>query len=159
MSRRLTPLAALVMAACVVPATPIPVRGNLEPLAGEWSGYDSSAETARQGSIVFTLKAGTDTASGDVLMIPNREELGPSAPTRIDPPGPGPRVIRINFVRCEGNEVTGWMNPYPDPDTGEATYTTFTGIIKGNRLEGTYVAYGESSGRQSTGKWSVKRKE
>jgi hypothetical protein len=159
MSRPLVLLAALAMAACVAPGTPIPVRGNLEPLVGEWTGYYSSLETGRKGSIVFTLKAGADTASGDVLMIPNQEQLGPTAPTRFDQPGPGPRMVQINFVRCEGNEVTGWMNPYPDPDTGEQTYTTFTGVINGNRLEGSFVAYTELSGRRSTGKWSVKRKQ
>ena len=159
MIRHVAPLTTLVAAACVAASTPVPVRGNLTPLVGEWSGYYTSVETGRQGSIEFTLKAGTDTASGDVLMIPNREDLGPSAPNRFeDPTAPRPRLLQINFVRCEGSEVTGWMNPYPDPDTGEQTYTTFTGIIHGGRLEGTYVAYVETSGRRLTGKWSVKRK-
>jgi hypothetical protein len=161
MKRRLAFLpAALLAAACNAPGSPIPVRGNLEPLIGEWSGYYTSVEAGRQGAISFTLAPGRDTASGDVLMIPNRESLGPSAPDRMaDPPAPGPRVLRINFVRCEGNEVTGWMSPYPDPDTGEQTFTTFTGIVKGARLEGTYVAYRELSGRRATGKWSVKREQ
>ncbi len=42
-----------------------------------------------------------------------------------------PRVIKISFVRCEGKEVTGWLEPYPDPETGETTSTTFEGVLEG----------------------------
>lgn len=70
-----------------------------------------------------------------------------------------PRILKISFVRCEGNAVTGWLEPYPDPDTGEKTSTTFDGTIKGNRLEGTFVSYLELSNKRRTGKWLVNRKK
>jgi hypothetical protein len=155
---RLVVVAAMVLTACTAPGSPVPVRGHLDPLIGEWSGSYFSSETGRHGSIVFTLRAGQDTATGDVLMVPNRDDLGPSAPRRVeDPLQPTPRLLQINFVRCEGKQVTGWMNPYPDPETGEKTYTTFTGTIQDGTLEGTFVAYLELSGRRSTGTWSVER--
>jgi hypothetical protein len=127
-------------------------------LVGEWSGFYSSVETGRRGSILFTLKASQDTAFGDVLMIPNREDFGPTAPRPFaDPSRENSHVLQINFVRCEGTAVTGWMNPYRDPDTGDTTYTTFTGTINNDELVGTFVAVGEATGNRLTGTWKVKR--
>ena len=37
--------------------------------------------------------------------------------------------------------------------------TTFDGLIKGNKLEGTFVSYLELSGKRRTGKWIVNRKK
>jgi hypothetical protein len=148
-----------VAAACVGPSLPVPVRGSVEPLVGHWVGEYSSSETGRSGSIVFTLEAGRDTASGDVLMVPANVEM--SSPTaKIDDPGyRRPQVIKISFVRCEGNEVTGWLEPYPDPDTGEKLSTTFDGTIKGDRLQGQFVSYSEVTGQRRVGKWVVDRKK
>lgn len=151
--------AALLVAACGAPGSPVPVRGNVEQLVGEWVGEYTSTETGRSGSIVFTLAAGRDTAVGDVLMVPANIEM-PTAPIRTDDPVQRtPRVIKISFVRCEGNEVTGWLEPYPDPDTGEKTSTTFEGVVKGDRLQGKFVSYLELSGRRRLGTWVVNRKK
>lgn len=144
--------------ACVGPGLPVPVRGSVEPLVGEWVGEYSSRKTGRSGSIVFTLEAGKDTAKGDVLMVPANIELPPPVLKTDDPNYRNPRVLKISFVRCEGSEVTGWLDPYLDPDTGEKTATTFDGLIKGDRLEGTFASYLELSGRRRVGKWIVTRK-
>ena len=149
---------ALLLVGCSAPSTPVPVRGSVEPLVGEWVGDYQSQETGRSGSIVFTLTAGTDTAQGDVLMIPANADSPPAAPRTEDPMARSPRILKISFVRCEGNSVTGWLDPYPDPDTGEKTSTTYEGVIKGNKLEGTFVSYLELSGRRRSGTWSVSRK-
>ncbi len=151
--------ALILVAACVGPGMPVPVRGSIEPLVGEWIGEYSSTETGRSGSIVFTLEAGKDTAKGDVLMVPANIALPPAAIRTDDPNYRSPRVIRISFVRCEGNDVTGWLEPYPDPDTGEKASTTFDGRIKGDRLEGQFVSYLEISGQRRVGKWVVTRKK
>lgn len=148
---------AMLLGGCQAASLPVPVRGTLEPLVGEWVGEYSSPETGRGGSIVFKLEAGRDTAYGDVLMIPANIDL-PSTARSTDPTGRPPRVLQISFVRCEGNAVTGWLDPYPDPDTGESTATTFDGTIKGDRLEGTFVSFLERSGTRRTGKWTVTRK-
>ncbi|MGE0439293.1 MAG: hypothetical protein AB7L66_02445 [Gemmatimonadales bacterium] len=147
------------LGACHVTSSPVPVRGSVEPLVGEWAGEYVSKETGRTGSIVFTLEAGADTARGDVLMIPQNPEYPPtSVPRTDDPVVRAPRVLKISFVRCEGAEVTGWLDPYPDPDTGEKTTTTFEGVIRGNKLEGTFVSFLEMSGKRRSGTWSVTRK-
>ncbi len=154
-------VSAALMAAigCVGPGTPVPVRGSVEPLVGRWVGEYSSNESGRSGSIVFTLEAGRDTATGDVLMVPANIDVPPATVRTNDPNDRSPRVIRISFVRYEGNEVTGWLEPYPDPDTGERTSTTFEGLIKGDRLEGQFTSYLELSGRRRVGKWTVSRKK
>lgn len=150
---------AIAVAGCGVPGTPVPVRGNVNVLVGEWVGEYISGETGRNGSIVFTLAAGKDTALGDVLMVPANIEM-PTAPVRTDDPVQRtPRVIKISFVRCEGKEITGWLEPYPDPDTGEKTSTTFEGILAGDKLEGKFVSYLELSGRRRVGTWAVSRKK
>ena len=106
---------------CHPTAAPVPVRGTVDPLVGEWLGEYSSSETGRSGSIVFKLTAGRDTATGDVLMIPGNVDIPTAMPNTNDPNYRGPRILKISFVRCEGNEVSGWLEPYPDPDTGEST--------------------------------------
>lgn len=142
---------------CNVQGSPVPVRGNAEVLVGEWSGHYRSDITGRNGSIVFTLQAGRDTAYGDILMIPVNFEH--RADTRVpDLNGPSPQVLRISFVGCESQEVSGWLDPYRDPDTGEKIYTSFQGILKGDVLTGTFVSQGETTGPRLQGSWSVKRK-
>jgi len=147
------------LAACGAPGMPVPVQGNLEPLVGDWVGEYWSADAARSGSIVFTLAAGRDTAMGDVMMVPANIEPATTPPRSDDPLLRTPRILKISFVRCEGSAVTGWLDPYPDPDTGEKTSTTFDGIIKGDKLEGTFVSILDLSGKRRTGKWMVTRKK
>ena len=64
---RLLAPTALLAAACVYHGTPVPVTGDTRTLEGEWEGTYSSEQTGRSGSILFHLKAGTDSAWGDVL--------------------------------------------------------------------------------------------
>jgi len=66
--------ALLLAGACTYHGTPVPVVGDTRSLSGEWEGTYSSEQTGRSGSIMFHLKAGTDSAWGDVLMIP--EQIG-----------------------------------------------------------------------------------
>jgi len=147
------------LTACSAPQSPVPVRGKVDPLVGEWTGEYTSRETGRSGSIVFTLVAGKDTATGDVLMVPNNQESPPAAPRADDATRRSPRLLKISFVHCEGNEVTGWLDPYPDPDTGEKTATTFEGTIKGDKLQGRFISYLELSGVRRVGTWVVTRKK
>ena len=155
----LTLLGLVGLAGCATPGAPIPVRGDVSPLVGRWEGDYSSAETGRVGSIVFTLGAGRDTASGDILMIPANAETPGDGIRAADPARRSPQVLKVSFVRCEGNAVTGWLDPYTDPDTGERVYTTFEGVLKNDRLEGTFTSLAELSGRRTAGTWMVKRKK
>src|SRR5205814_1297055 len=66
-------LLSLALVACGASRSPVPLVGtsnDLSPLAGDWAGDYSSAASGRSGSISFTLRAATDSAFGDVTMIP-----------------------------------------------------------------------------------------
>src|SRR3989442_15893302 len=69
----LTVLLLPALAACGASRSPVPLVGaatDVAALAGEWVGDYSSVESGRSGSISFTLRAATDSAFGDVVMIP-----------------------------------------------------------------------------------------
>jgi hypothetical protein len=155
--------AAGLAAACSSAPAPVPVAGSdmeIAALAGEWSGYYSSPATGRTGSIVFNLEAGRDTAYGDVTMIPRgwTKPLGPmDDPAAEARDAPAPRVLTIAFVRVEGNEVSGTMEPYEDPDCRCGVYTTFTGLVRGDVIEGWFRAR-MAIGAVYEGSWLVQRK-
>lgn len=154
-------VAVMLGAGCTYQGTPVPVVGDTQLLEGEWDGTYSSEQVGRSGSIQFQLKAGTDSAYGDVLMIPARmEEV--QLPTVAFVPGQfrkTPHLLKISFVRCEGGDVTGRIDPYVDPDTGEQIYTTFEGRLRGKEFQGTFSTYYPGSSRALTGKWLVTRRK
>ena len=69
--RRSILLLLLPLLACQTkPSQPVPVVGptsDVARLAGEWDGFYESDDGSRGGSIDFHLKAGSDSAVGDVL--------------------------------------------------------------------------------------------
>jgi len=151
--------ALLIGAGCTYQGTPVPVTGEVALLEGDWDGTYSSRETGRTGSIMFRLVAGTDSAYGDVLMIPSRPETMsmPGAPQIPEASRKMPRALAISFVRCEDGEVTGRLDPYLDPDTGERVYTTFEGRLRDHEFRGTFTSLYPGSGHRVTGTWFVKR--
>lgn len=151
----------LLASACLWHGTPVPVAGDFSRFAGEWDGTYSSIETGRSGSIIFQLIAGTDSAYGDVLMAPTQGQgaMTPQDQRRAGVAVPAPHALRIAFVRSEGERVTGTLEPYPDPVTGEVLHTRFTGRLRGDEIKGTYSSLATVSGRLVTGDWSVKRKK
>ncbi len=166
MSRHLSfALLASVLLGCAANPSPVPVEAagsDLGALAGRWEGSYSSAQTGRSGSIVFTLEAGHDTATGDVLMIPSNSDrpLRPAGQDKIQPQqaAPMPSVLTIRFVRLQGDEVRGELLPYQAPDCDCMLETVFTGRLSGGRIEGTFTTYGERQPAPSTGHWQVRRK-
>jgi len=160
----LTLLSALTLGACGASRSPVPLVGSsndVSALAGEWAGDYSSAESGRSGSISFTLRAATDSAFGDVVMIP--AGLGrPLMPWRGEnmtgaAQVPTPTVLTIRFVRVEQGHVSGTLDPYADPQTGSRLITTFSGELKGNTIAGTYTTRLPSGDAQS-GRWTVQRR-
>jgi hypothetical protein len=153
---RVQGLLVLVVAAagCRAAVSPVPVQGTVEQLVGEWAGDYFNTATGRRGSILFRLEAGKDTAQGDVLLTPNTQY---TAPQKLDEPWwkTSSQVLQISFVRCDVDEVSGWMKPYPDPETGELTYTEFTGSIRRDTLRGRYEAFVKTTGKRTTGTWTV----
>jgi hypothetical protein len=157
-------LIAALGAACSTAAGPVPVvadRAGLLQIAGEWSGNYDSPVVDRHGTIIFKLEAGRDTANGDVTMVPRgwTRPLGPMEhPAAAARDAPVPEVLRIRFVRVEYGVVSGTLEPYKDPDCGCAVYTTFTGRLMGDVIEGSFTAR-PAHGPAYEGTWRVQRKK
>ena len=160
----LLPLVAFALSACGASHTHVPLVGassEVAALTGEWAGEYSSGESGRSGSISFTLRSLDDSAFGDVVMIPTG--LGrPVKPYSEQPVAgsntPSPTtVLKIRFVRVEQGHVSGTLDAYADPQTGERLFTTFTGELKGNTIEGTYTTRLQT-GVTQTGRWSVQKR-
>ena len=160
MSRYVAMALAVVVLGCGAPGTPVPISGSstdLAALAGEWSGQYSSLETGRSGSIVFRLTAGTDSATGDVMM----SAMTSGGPRGGDPGVPSlttpPLVISIRFVRIEGGRVSGRLDPYVEPTCNCQLITVFEGRLSGSKLEGTYTTR-SPVGQEQRGRWEVTRR-
>ena len=151
------------LSACSASRSPVPLVAaspDVSALVGEWAGDYSSAESGRSGSISFTLRSARDTAFGDVIMIP-AAGARPLMPYRQQSPGvnqtPETTVLTIRFVRVQEGLVSGTLDPYADPQTGARLFTTFSGELKGNTIDGTYTTR-LPSGETQTGRWSVQRR-
>jgi hypothetical protein len=157
-------LIAAVGAACSTAPGPVPVvadQAELQQLAGEWYGDYESPVVDRRGTIIFKLEAGRDTANGDVTMVPRgwTRPLGPvEQPAAAAHDAPIPEVLQIRFVRVEYGVVSGTLEPYKDPDCGCAVYTTFTGRLMGDSIEGTFTSR-PGHGPAYEGTWRVQRKK
>jgi hypothetical protein len=157
-------LCAALVACHSAPSQPVPVigaPGEINALAGEWNGSYEAEDGSRSGSIDFHLKAGTDTAVGDVLMIPRgwgRPLEAYDRPSGIAPDAPPARTLTIRFVRVQGDTVSGRLDPYRDPTCGCRLLTTFRGRLNGNTLRGRYETLHEEAGNVVRGKWEAERK-
>src|SRR6267378_4811391 len=113
---------------------------DLNPLVGEWRGIYSSTETGRNGTIAFTLRAAESAASGNVVMLPRADSSFAANHAPVDPSIPNVReVLTIHFVRKEGSNVVGTLDPYLDPQCACQVITTFQGAFRDrSTIEGTY---------------------
>jgi len=163
-SPALPTLLMLALTACGAARAPVPLVGasaDIGALTGEWAGDYSSAESGRSGSITFTLRAAGDTAFGDVVMVPrgwgralvpwNQPSVAGSGQAQAS------TVLTIRFVRVERGHVSGTLDPYAEPQTGERLFTTFTGELNGSTIAGTYTTR-LPSGETQSGRWSVQRR-
>ena len=139
---------------------PVPLEGpkqDLQALAGEWSGRYWS-EGSRHGTLTFRLRAGSDTARGEVNMSfapalelygeRPEEDLSRAPCTTLD----------ITIVRVRGATVRGSLAPYWDPDCDCRTRTVFEGQLTGDSVGGTFTSRRESSDVPAlTGSWFVVR--
>jgi hypothetical protein len=134
---------------------------DLNPLVGEWRGAYSSTETGRSGTIAFTLRAGESSASGNVVMIPRADSLLTEAERDLvtNVSTPGREVLKIHFIRKEGGNLSGTLDPYRDPECACPVTTTFQGSFSDARtIEGTFTTVPSVAGRNVTGgKWKVTR--
>ncbi len=155
---------ALVSCASVPP--PVELGGkeaDLRPLVGTWAGTYSYLGSGRRGTIRMVLQvdaaADATIAFGDVLMVPNqiaepRQKPGSEVPTT---PLPTSQALGVRFVSVEGGTVSGTMEPYTDPDSGNLLSTTFSGRVRGDVIEGIFLASGGTANVPRRGTWRVER--
>jgi hypothetical protein len=134
---------------------------DLAPLVGVWRGTYTNPQTGRTGTIAFTLRAGESFASGNVVMIPKPDSLLTPEERELlsDMPSGGRSVLKFQFLRKEGTNLTGTLVPYRSPDCDCITNTTFLGVFKDERtIEGTFTNVPSKAGSTITsGTWKVTR--
>jgi hypothetical protein len=154
----------LVTAACV-PMSRVPLQatpGALEILAGEWVGEYESPALGRRGRIEFTLKAGTDDAYGEVLMVPRGSKAAyqPSQyyEGQAQPYLPASERLTIRFIRASNGSLTGMLDRYWDPDRTCFALTSFNGYAEEGIVRGTFRTTFECGAGEATGTWTAQRK-
>jgi len=151
---------ALIGASCIARQTPVPLAASdadLGRLAGEWKGSYEGDATGRSGSIVFRIRAGSDTAFGDVVMVPKPLNVVSTDRLATARRPDSPRALTIHFVRISGDTIRGRLDPYPDPETGELVVTTFTGWLRDIRTFAGIFVTTAGNGAQQGGRWKVTR--
>ena len=137
-------------------------KTELQKLAGDWFGEYVSATTGRQGYISFSLKAGTDSAYGSIVMMaPQMEERNQPFLYNDEPRFSlkPVRILTMNFVVVDGNHVRGTLEPYLDLQCNCTVSTIFDGLLQGDDIAGTYTSMGSSTGTVTNGIWNVKRRK
>ena len=153
---------ALWVGACGISPSPAPVplegaAGDVLTLAGEWSGRYWS-EGGGHGTLTFQLRAGSDTARGEVRMTfaPALELYGDQAEESL--PRSPCTTLDITIVRVRGATIRGSLAPYWDPDCDCRTRTVFEGEVMGDSVAGTYASRRESSDAPAeSGRWFAVR--
>jgi len=134
---------------------------DVQPLVGVWRGSFGSAQTGRSGTVAFTLRAGESSAKGNVVLIPKPDSLltpeEREAPENVNMPGR--IVVPITFVRKEGGNLNGTLDPYTAPDCNCIVTTTFQGMFTdANTIEGSFTTVPSKAGATvSSGAWKVTR--
>jgi hypothetical protein len=136
---------------------------DLVPLVGNWAGEYGSQDIGRTGDISFVLRAGEVAAFGRIEMVARESQNTIVTPYRPMVNGslaiPASQLLRIHFVRKEGNKVVGLLDPYTDPGCACRVTTTFQGaFIDGRTIEGTYNTISDELAHVSAGgQWKVTR--
>jgi hypothetical protein len=153
----------LIAAGC----TPMPTvalqatPADLEMLAGDWLGEYESAALGRRGSIEFKLKAGTDEAFGDVLMVPSGRQMAYERQPHHTEDGPNvhaSELLTIRFIRASNGSLSGALDRYWDPDRNCFANTSFRGNVGKGVVEGTFTTTFECGVGDATGTWSASKK-
>lgn len=154
-------VSAAALVACSYAGTPVPLRGSavdISRLAGRWDGEFWSDESGRRGTLLFTIRAGNDTALGDVVLYSGMTEPVIAADAK-DPQhlrhSRAPEVLHVSFVAVQGEMLRGEIEPYIAPDCNCVVVTEFLGAIAGDSVQGRYDTRGP--GVRQTGRWSMRR--
>ncbi len=152
-------VAALVMA-CAVQPTPEPTPSQPADVAamnGYWIGEYSNTETGKSGSISMSLRSWSDSAAGDLVMVPR----GSTPFLAADVAGHVARgisaeVLHLSFSRVSGGMVEATVEPFFSPDCACTMTMVLQATIAKNQVAGEFVL---TSGRglRQQGRWSVER--
>jgi hypothetical protein len=131
---------------------------EVSALAGEWSGEYRNPETQRWGTIWFKLETARDTAFGDVLMIARETPTSEATAPEITPATP---ALAIKFVRVDGRQIMGSIEPYRPPECDCAMFMVLRGELTSDRIEGAFLVRrtsGESAPQAGTW-WATRRQK
>jgi hypothetical protein len=152
----------LFASACTYNSPPVLLDGpasDVAALAGTWEGTYAGGESQRTGTITFTIRAGKDTAYGDVLMETAMNESIVAADVesgRHATHARAPHVLLIKFVNVYRGYIDGTLEAYRAPDCDCIVETTFRGERFGEEIRGEFTTR-DPTGRYQTGTWKVKR--
>lgn len=159
--RTLAVLTAMLLAGCHSVNTGVRLQADpaaISSLAGDWSGEYWGGVGGRSGSLAFSLRSGSDSLYGDVLMHGGSGQLlVPAEPieqhrTHVRMP----ERLRIDFVIVRADSVRGTLEPYVAPECACTVGTTFLGAVRDDRMSGTFETRHE--GRVlATGRWAMRR--
>lgn len=146
------------------PMPAVPVEGSsrdLRWLAGDWAGEFASSRDSRRGRIAFSLRAGRDTAEGQVVFTGPPPPPGCSDPVSVatEPRAEAEIVLTIARVNVSDRAVAGWMRPYSDPALGCLMDAWFEGEATGDTLAGMYFSHpADAASSVRLGTWWVARR-
>jgi hypothetical protein len=134
---------------------------DVSPLVGEWKGEFVNVELGRKGTIAFALAAREEKAMGEVVLMsmnPTADTLRSSVVAGAAPAPSAKQVVKISFVRIEGDNVVGRTESYVHPACNCRVSSTFRGVLHGGQIDGTYVVVSSADPTvRFTGNWNVKR--
>ncbi len=161
MKIRTSCLALVLAAACAGQTASVRVAGDpvsVARLAGSWQGEYWGASGGRRGTMSFSLRTGSDSLYGDVLMTDDMGNIVRAAdPIEVHRLHVQvARQLRIDFVSASENTVRGMLEPYVAPDCDCTVVTTFIGQVNDDRMDGSFETM--AAGRRlAQGYWKMKR--
>ncbi len=154
-------VAALLAACQTTPSPPVRLQGEpsaIARLAGGWTGQYWGGSGGRGGSLEFSLRSGSDSLYGDVVMLdPRGQQLRAADPMETHVLHvQTPSHLRIDYVLAKGDSLRGVLEPYVSPDCECTVTTTFFGEVHGNKMAGLFET--RSGARlRAQGSWELAR--
>lgn len=146
---------------CASRGSPVRLQGDAVSIAwlgGVWQGEYWGSDSGRRGSLDFHLPSGTDSLSGEVMMLDPMGNVMRSA----DPAdahrlhAQSARLLSIEIVIAHADTIHGVLEPYIAPDCNCVVSTTFVGRVLGNEIAGTFETRGRA-GQRTSGSWRLAR--
>jgi hypothetical protein len=138
-------LAVTLATGCASSLTTIPVKGKdteVFRMRGEWLGEYTNDAAGRTGALRFNLRAGRQTADGEITM---KLASGES------------RTLKVAYLKVDGDQLHGKVDQYMDPDCKCTVEAEFSGTVEGDSVDGTFTVKLVASGQELPGSWHAER--